>query len=234
MIHLFESVIRETVQRISNQFSTYVPGLLTGILIILIAYIFARVARWLISRIFKGIAFDRFLRQSGLLSMINQSGRVHTVAIVANVAFWLILLGGVVTGVSAFDTQITSQIAETVIFLSPKLLVAAAILVAGFWLGRYLSRHILVWAVNEGIPNGRRLAQLVRVLVVFVAVAAAADHLNFARNVFLAAFILVVGGIVLSASLALGLYGKEVLHRCLQEKPEKTQEKDEMSIWRHI
>ena len=234
MIHLLEGVIRETMQRISNQFSTYAPGLLAGFLIVLIAYVLARMARWLISRIFKGIAFDRFLRQSGLLSMLNRSGRVRTVEIVANAAFWLILLGGVVTGVSAFDTQITSQITATVIFLSPKLLAAAAILVAGFWLGRYLSRHILVWAVNEGIPSGRRLALAVRVLVVFVAVAAAADHLNFARNVFLAAFILVVGGIVLSASLALGSYGKEVLHRCLQEKPDKTPEKEEMSIWRHI
>ena len=234
MINLFESVLRETIQRISNQVSTYAPGVLTGILIVLIAYVFARVVRWLIFRIFKGIAFDRFLRQSGLLSMLSRSGKVRTVEIVAKAAFWLILLGGVVTGISAFDTQITSQITQTVILLSPKLLAAAAIVIAGFWLGQFLSRHILVWAVNEGIPSGRWLAQAVRVLVVFVAVAAAADHLNFARNVFLAAFILVVGGIVLSASLALGSYGKEVLHRCLQEKPDKAQEKEEMSIWRHI
>jgi hypothetical protein len=234
MMNLFESVMRETIQRISNQVSTYAPGLIIGILILLTAYVAARVVRWLISRVFKGIAFDRFLRQSGLLSMLNRSGRVRTVEIVAGVAFWLILLAGVVTGVSAFDTQITSQIAQTVIFLSPKLLGAAAILVAGFWLGRYLSRHILVWGVNEGIPSGRRLAQAVRILVIFVAVAAAADQLNFAKNVFLAAFILVVGGIVLSASLAFGSYGKEVLQHWLQEKSDKTQEKDEMSIWRHI
>jgi len=233
-MNIFERVIKETIERISSQFSANAPGLLTGILIVLLAYFLARLTRWLISRIFKGITFDRFLRRSGLLSMLNQSGRVRTVEIVANAAFWLILLGGVVTGISAFDTQITSQITTTVIFISPKLIAAAVILVAGFWLGRYLSRHILVWAVNEAIPAGRRLALAVRILVVFVAVAAAADHLNFARNVFLAAFILVVGGIVLSASLALGLYGKEVLHRCLQEKPDKTQEKEEMSIWRHI
>ncbi len=234
MIQLFENVIRETIQRISNQVSSYAPGMLIGILILLIAYVLARFVRWLISRIFKGIAFDRFLRQSGLLSMINRSGSLRTVEIVASTAFWLILLGGVIAGVSAFDTQITSQITQTVIFLSPKLLAAAAILVVGFWLGQYLSRHILVWAVNEGIPSGRRLAQAVRVLVVFVAVAAAADHLNFARNVFLAAFILVIGGIVLAASLALGGYGKEVLHRCLQEKQDKTQDKEEMPTWRHI
>jgi hypothetical protein len=234
MAQLFEGVLRETMQRISSQFTTYAPGLLTGSLIMLIAYVIARVARWLISRIFKGIAFDRFLRHSGLLSMIHRSGTVQTVEIVANGAYWLILLGGFVIGISAINTQITSQIAATAILLTPKLLAAAVIVVAGFWLGRFLSRHILVWAVNEGLPAGRRFAQAVRVLVVFIAVAAAADHLNFARNVFLAASILVFGGIVLAASLALGFYGKDILHRCLQEKSEKIDEKEEMSLWRHI
>lgn len=234
MIQLFQSVVRETIQRISHQFSTYAPGLLAGILIVLVAYVLALLTRWLLSRIFKGIAFDRFLRQSGLLSMVNRSGSIRAVEIVASAAFWLILLGGVLTGVSAFDTEITSKITETVVFLSPKLLAAAAILVAGFWLGQYLGSHFLVWAVNEVIPSARRLAVAVRVLVVFISIAVAADYLNFARNVFLAAFILIVGGIVLAASLALGLHGKEVLHRRLHEKPDKSQEEEEMPIWRHL
>jgi hypothetical protein len=234
MISLLENVIKQTIQRVSDQFAAYAPGLLAGALIVLVAYILARFTRWLLSRIFKGIAFDRFLRQSGLSSMLNRSGRVRTVEIVAQTAFWLILLGGVVTGISAFETQLTSQITQTVIFLLPKLLAAAAILIAGIWLGQYLGRHVLVWAVNEGIPSGRRLAAGVRVLVVFVAVAAAADHLDFARDVFLAAFILVVGGIVLAVSLALGLYGKGLLQRYFQEKQGEGQEKEEMSIWRHL
>ena len=234
MIQIFNDVIKETLQRVVHQFSTNAPGLLAGILIVLVAYILALLARWVLSRIIKGIAFDRFLRQSGLLSMVNRSGSVRGAEIVANAAFWLILLGGVVTGISAFNTAITSRITETLILLSPKLLAAAAILVAGFWLGQYLGSHFLVWAVNEGIPSGRRLALAVRVLVVFIAIAVAADYLNFARNVFLAAFILIVGGIVLAASLSFGLYGKEVLHRWLREKPDETQEKSEMSIWRHL
>ncbi len=234
MIQLLQDVIKETVQRVSHQFSSNAPGLLAGILFFLVAYFIALLARWVISRIFKGIAFDRFLRQSGLLSMVNRSGSIGAVELVANAAFWLILLGGLLTGISAFNTDLTSRITETVVFLSPKLLAAGAILIAGFWLGRYLGNHFLVWAVNEGIPSGRRLALAVRVLVVFIAVAVAADYLNFARNVFLAAFILIVGGIVLATSLALGLYGKEVLHRWLQDRPDKAGDGEEMSIWRHL
>lgn len=234
MMRLLENVIRQTFDRLSNQFAGYAPGLLAGILILLVAYGLARLARWLLSRIFKGVAIDRFLRQSGLSSMLDRSGRFRAVDLVAKTAFWLILFVGVLTGLSAVDTQLTSRITETVIGLSPKLLTAAVILVAGIWLGRYLGRHILVWAVNEGIPSGRRLALAVRLLVAFVAVTAAADHLDFARNVFLAAFVLVVGGVVLAASLAFGLYGKEVLRHHLQEKAAQAPDKEESSIWKHL
>jgi hypothetical protein len=235
MITLFQDILRQTMERISAQFIAYAPRLLVGILVLVIAYVIAKLVRWLISRIFKGTAFDRFLRQSGLATMLGQSGgRMRAVEIVAGAAYWIILLAGLATGISAFDTQITTQITQTIVFLSPKLLAAGAILIAGFWLGQYLARHLLVWSVNEGIPAGRRLAQALRILVIFVAAAAAADYLGFARNVFLAAFILVVGGIVLAASIALGSYGKEILHRYLQEKPEPGHEKEDMPVWRHL
>ncbi len=234
MIELLGNVIERTVQRISDRIVAYAPGLFAAALIVLAAWVLATFVRWLISKVFKGIALDRFLRQSGLFAMLGKSGKMRAVEIVAHSAFWLILLTGLVTGISAFDTQITTQITQAIIFLVPKLLTAAAIIVGGFWLGRFLSWHLLVWAVNEGIPSGRQLAQAVRILIGFLAVAAAADHLNFARNVFLAAFVLVVGGLVLATSIALGYYGKEIMHRWLQEKPDAAQEKEELPVWKHL
>jgi len=92
----------------------------------------------------QGAAFDRFLRQSGISSMLNRSGSVRAVEVVARTAFWLILMLGVVTGISAFNTQLTSRITETFVFLLPKFLAAAAILVAGLWVGQYLG--VILWS----------------------------------------------------------------------------------------
>jgi hypothetical protein len=234
MLNFLENVYNQTVDRISGAISTYAPGLIAGLLIVVVAYILAKLVRWVLSRIFKGIAIDRFLRQSGLFAMVDRSGKAHAADLVASAAFWVVFLGGVLTAISALDTQLTTRITETAVFLAPKLLAAAAIIVAGIWLGRYLSRHTLVWAVNEGIPSGRRIATGVRILVIFIAVAAAADYLNFARYVFLAALILVLGGIVLAASLSFGLSGHDLLKRHLQEKGEKSEEKDSMSYWKHL
>ncbi len=79
---------------------------------------------------------------------------------------------------------------EWVLLMVPKLVAGAVILVAGLWVSRYLGRSALIWAFNEGIPHSRRISQAVRIVVIFVTVVVAADYLNFARNVFLASFIL--------------------------------------------
>ncbi len=234
MIELLRNILQETLARITRQISTYAPGLLAGLLVVLVAYILARLVRWLLGRIFKGIAFDRFLRQSGILSVLDGSGSIHASVLVARAAFWLVFLGGVLTGISALDTQLTTRITETIVFLAPKLLAAAGIIVGGIWFGRYLGHHILVWAVNEGIPSGRHLAAAGRILVVFVAVTAAADYLGFARNVFLAILILVLGGIVLTASITIGLYGRDYFRRYLMGKPTEPSDKEEMPVWKHL
>jgi hypothetical protein len=100
-------------------------------------------------------------------------------------------------------------------------------------LSQYLARCTVVWAFNENLPYPRRLAVAVRLIVLFVAVVVAADHLNFARSVFLAAFIILVGGLILASSLAIGLGASVGVRRYLEEKS-KTADDSGRSLWSHL
>ena len=119
------------------------------------------------------------------------------------------------------------------LFLLPKLLIAGLILLGGAWLGQYLGRGMLVWAVNENVPSPRRLAAAVRIVIMFVAVVVAADQLDFARSVFLAAFIILVGGAVLAVSLAIGL-NRGAVPRFLDERRSPHEDAEERSLWSHL
>jgi hypothetical protein len=66
----------------------------------------------------------------------------------------------------------------------------------------------------------------------FVAVVVAADQLDFARSVFLAAFIILVGGGVLTVCLAIGLGGG--LRRFFDQKNEQAENAAERSLWNHL
>lgn len=232
MIETLTKVLEGAVERLHYQITTYLPSLLAALMLVLGAYLTAILARWLIYRIFKGLAIDKFLRQSGVAFLVDPSGRLRATRLVAETVYWCILLSGVLVGVNVFGTNLTTQIVESFVFLLPKLFVAGLILLAGTWLGQYLGRGMLVWAVNENLPSPRRLATVVRILIMFVAVVVAADQLDFARSVFLAAFIILVGGAVLAISLAVGL-GRGV-QRFFAEKSDQTGDSAERSLWSHL
>jgi hypothetical protein len=234
MIETMRLVLEALLGRLRYQMTTYLPAVLAALILLVGAYVTAVVVRWVLNRIFKGVAVDRFLRRSGLAFMLDGSGRLRATRIVAETAYWLILLAGFLTALSAFDTQLTSLMINNFVLLLPKLAVAGIILLAGFWSGHYLGRSALVWAVNENIPQPRRIAGAVRLIIMFVAVVAAADYLDFARAVFLAAFIMLLGGAVLAASLALGLGGRDAARRYLEEKTPHSEDEHARSLWNHL
>lgn len=211
MPELMVKVSEGVAGRLQHLVTAFLPQILVALILMTLAFVSASILRWLLYRIFKGLAIDRFLRRSGVAYVLDASGRLRATRVVAESAYWAVLLAGLLTGLSALDTQLGARMVQEFVLQLPKLAVSAVALVAGAWLSQYLGRAALVWAVNEAFPGPRRIGALVRVIVMFIAVVAAADHLGFARNVFLAAFIIVGGGLVLTASLAIGIgAGREV------------------------
>jgi len=234
MIETMRQVLESVLERLRFQVTTFLPPLLAALILLMGAYLTAILVRWILNRLFKGAGVDRFLRRSGLAFMIDSSGRLRATRLVSETAYWLILVAGFLAGLSAFNTDITSQMTQTFILLLPKLVVAGLILLAGFWLGHYLGRSALVWAVNEGLPSPRRIAAAIRILILFVAVVASADYLNFARGVFLAAFIILLGGAAVAASMALGLGGRDAVRRYLEDKAAREEEPGAKSLLNHL
>lgn len=233
MIRTLQEVLERVIARFYTQITTYLPPLIVAVAILVVAFLFAKLCQWVLTRLFKGVGFDRFLRETGISSVVDDSGHLHAVSIAGQCVFWLVFAGGVLSALSVFDTKLTTQFVETAVFLFPKVVTAGAIVLAGIWLGRYFGRAILVWAHNESLPHARRIAAGVRALVVCIAIVAASDTLGFAPNVFLAAFIIVVGGAALAASLAVGLGGRQTVQRFMEEDTRHATEPEE-PLWRHL
>ncbi len=234
MVETMRKILEGVLDRLSYHLTTYLPSILAAFVFVLGAYVLAVIARWLLYKIFKGPAIDKFLRQTGVAFMLDPSGRLRATRLVAEAVYWCILLSGLLVGLGALKTDITTQIVQKFVFLLPKLVVAGLILLVGAWLSQYLSRSTLVWGVNEGLPSPRRLAVGVRIIIMFVAVVVAADQLEFARSVFLAAFVILVGGAALTASLAVGIGASSGVRRFLQSRQEQSEEANERSVLNHL
>lgn len=234
MIETLRTILEGALERLHNQITIYLPATLAALTLILSGWLIAWMARWLLYRIFKGMAIDRFLRQSGLAFMLDRSGRLRATKMVAESVFWCILVTGVLMGINVFNTDLTTRLIQSFVFLLPKLAIAGMILLGGVWLSHYLGRSTLVWAVNEDFPGPRRLAAVVRILIVFVAVVVAAYQLEFARPVFLTAFILVAGAAMFTLSMTVILGLRTEVRRFLDKKERDGSQAEERSLWSHL
>ncbi len=233
MIATLQQIMERSIERLATTAMAWLPPLVAGLIILGIAWIVAAAVRWSITRIFKGARVDRFLHQSGLSSMLDRSGRLRATRIASEGAFLVIVGTGALTGLSAFNTDLTNSMIQSVVFLLPKLLTAGVILLAGAWLGQYLGRSMLLWAYSEEMPSPQVLAAGVRGVIVFVAVVVAADHLNFARSVFLTAFVVLLGGGVIALSIALGFHARDLLRR-RTAAANGEEHAGERSLWSHL
>jgi hypothetical protein len=85
-------------------------------------------------------------------------------------------------------------------------------------LSRFLSRGVLIAAVNARMRAARLLAGATRSAVMLVAVAVAFEHIGIGRATVLTAFAILFGGVTLAAALAVGLGSQDIVRRWLDEQ----------------
>lgn len=233
MISTFEEILRKTIDHLASVATTYVPALLTGAVLFAIAAAIALLARWLILRVTRAEACERFLVHTGLCDMLPGSGGRRAAKLIAAAVYWSIVTIGSLLAISAFDTQLTTRIVDRIVDLAPKIGIAAGMVIGGLWLARYLGRSLLVWACNAELPYPRCIAGVGRALVVFGSIAAASEHLGFAPVLFLSVFLITAGALALAAGIAAGIGIHDVVRQRLG-RTDLSEREDGLSIWRHV
>jgi hypothetical protein len=213
-----ERILRQATIQVVDQIANFLPGALVALLLLLTAFVIALLARTLLLRALRGLDFDRRTEHWGLpasMALPSSTGLSQTVV---RVVYWTILILGLLISLTALNATIPSQLALSVFEYLPHLLAALMILIVGAVVARFMARSALIGAVNMQIQSARLLSLAVKWLVLLVAGAMALDHLGIGRSVLLLAFSILFGGIVLAASLAVGLGARDVVGRSLERQ----------------
>lgn len=220
-------VLRQTVQRASAALVNFLPGLLAFLVIIVFTVIVAFVFRTVIRRALQRVGFDAHMHQWGFSAVNEWSPARSPTRLIAQTSFLTILLVGILIGVSALDSRLTSLMILELFNYLPHAVAAVLILIVGSVLARFLARSVLISAVNMQIQSARLLSLGVKWLVIVLTVAMALDHLKIGGMVVQISFAILFGGIVLALALALGLGSKEMVRRSWARQSDKMEREAE-------
>jgi len=221
-----DGILRQAAAQITDQVAKFLPGLLVALLLLLATILVAVLVRTLLLRALRGLEFDQWAERVGVATIIGWLAASPSQSL-TRLAYWSVLILGVLVSLTALDASMPSRLALTVFEYFPNVLAALVILVLGSIAAQFLARSTLIGAVNMRLQSARLLSLVVKWLVLLVTVAMALDHLGIGRNVLLLAFGIVFGGIALAAALAIGLGARDVVRDAIARQLREASQRDD-------
>jgi cytochrome c oxidase subunit IV len=227
MLKEINSILSQAAARVTRSIAEFLPGLLALAVILVLTVGVAWLGRMMVRRSLQRIDLDRRVSQWGLSGIAEWSPEQSPSKLMAGLVYWLIVLVGLLIGLSALNATLTSAFVISVLSYLPNLFAAALILILGIIFARFAARGVLISAVNLHIQWARLLSLGVKWLVVVLAGAMALEHLGIGGQIVRLAFGILFGGIVLALALAVGLGSKDMVSRSLERQAGRNVEEEE-------
>ncbi len=213
---------------------TFLPNLLAMITILIFGFLAAWLLKIFLLRFLKAIQFDRISERWGLARILSEGGITYSPSnLLCRFLYWVIVLVTLILGVNALEVEATQNLIIRFFNYLPHLFAALFILLLGYLIAIFLSQAALIAAVNARVESGRLLSKTVRWLIIILSLTMALYHLGIAEKVIVAAFSIILSGIVLALAIAFGWGGRELakdfLERLSKKKEGKNQEPDHIT-----
>ena len=212
------NALNASMVRVLSQLASLLPGILALIVALFLAALVAWIVAAVLRRSLASMDFDRRVPKWGFPTMAEWAPSHSPTLLVTRSIGVAVMIVGFLVGVSAFNMTLTSQMVARLFDYLPKVLAALIVLVAGKVIARFLSRSVLIGAVNMNLQYAQLLSAGVKWQVMVLTVAMALEHLEIGGGIIRLAFAILFGGIVLALALAVGLGSKELVSRSLKRE----------------
>jgi hypothetical protein len=221
-------ILTESFREAAQRLVLVAPRLLAMLTLVLTGLVAAWIARRLTVRLLRVAGFDAGCARWGLTSGLIRLGiRRPPSALVGQAVFWTLFLIGLLMGVDALDMPAAESLITMIFWFLPNLIVATAVMAAGWLLANFLSQATLIAAVNAQVAGAPLIAFAVRWLVLVFAGGAALTQLGIAREMVLLAFGIAFGGTVLALAVAFGLGAQQLAREMLESHLRKRDDEDQ-------
>lgn len=229
-----KQALDQSTTRFLTALTRFLPGLVALTVALLISALFAWILAIVVRRLLVSVRFDERLVRWGFPSPAEWSPMKSPSLLVSRAVAGLVIMTGLLIGVSAFDAELTSLLVRSVVAYIPNIVGAMLVLLLGNIIARFLARSVLIGSVNVNFQYGRLLSVGVKWLVIVLAVAMALEHLRIGSSIVELAFGILFGGIVLALALAVAFNSKELVTKSLERDATKTPSETIEDPLRHL
>lgn len=207
--------------------ATFVPNILTGVVILLLGIILGSIIKRVLTEIFKALNVESYLRKYGVPEAKREFSWTN---MLAEIARWFIVILFLIPAADVWGLrQVTILLNEFLLYL-PNVFVAAIVALLGFVFARLLHDVVLA-STREVMPEGSQtIASITRWAIIIFVMLAVLTQLGVAGDLIRILFTGFVAMIAIAGGIAFGLGGQdtarmllESLRKGLQQSPQPKQ-----------
>ena len=190
--------IADPLIRIWNSLVDTLPGIVAAIIIIAVGYIIAGVLGWLVQKGLSKTKLDEKIEESGRGDAI---GHLQLSTFFGQVVRWYVFVAFLIPAASLLQLGHLSELLTSLVLWLPSLIAASIIVVFGLLAADYVADKIKHMR-NKWIHAG---SMVVRILIIFFILDIALKEIGINVSIAENTFLILLGGVVLAAALAVGL-----------------------------
>ena len=223
----FFRIILESLQEVFFKFKEFTPNIIAALTIFIIGFVFARIIYLILLRILKALKFDSWSDRMGLTSVLRKSDLWKKPSETsARITYWLFLIVFIMAGLSALRLEAIDNLVAQFFLYLPRAFSAVLILVFGYIVAAFISRAVLIMAINSGYYYAKLLADAIKLLLTVLILAMALEQFRIAPGIVIAAFSITFGGIVLALAISFGVGGIDSARKMIEREEDNKEKKD--------
>jgi hypothetical protein len=201
--------VGDSVQQALDSFFGFLPNILGFLVILLVGFIIAKVARKAIATLLQKVGLDKALHNSDAGQYVERvSPGASPANLIGAVAFWFVFLFAISAAIGALKIPALSDFIAQVQAFLPNIIVAAIIFVVAAALAGVVggAAHKLM----GDTPTGKIVRAVIPGLILAIGTFMVLDQLNIAPQIVTITYAALLGMLALAGALAFGLGGREV------------------------
>jgi small-conductance mechanosensitive channel len=202
---LWTSTVANAARAFVDRAIAFFPNIAAAAALVLAGWLVAALLRLVTRRILTGLV--GWLGRSALIGRaLDRSGVGPGFAnIVSRVVHWLVLTLFVAAAIERLDLPLVAELMNSLVAFFPRLLVAVAMVFAALLAGQMAHGAVASATARATLPQADLLGRTTQILIVFLGVATAAEHLGVHSTLVTVVLATILGAVLGGATLAFGL-----------------------------
>ena len=223
----FQTTVMGPVEEMWSRVLSFMPNLISTIIILVIGSILAGLAQKVITRFLKLARLDTVSERTGIANILTRGDINYTLSeIVGVLIYWLMMLVVILAALNAVQLTIAAELLNKVILYIPNVIASVFILVLGIFLATIIANTVRTTAANAGIQQARFLGQTTQLIIAILVFIEALKQLGIDTSLIDFIIKAALAALALGTGLAIGLgckdlAAKNVTHLIDSFKPRK-------------